>query len=513
MKKITVKKNKDIMYSDSLSIDSGNGRKIRNHAAVKQERKQPEAVCNSEQALIEAVFDSVPGLLYLYTEDGRLIRWNKQHEEMTGYTSEELLNFRAEGWFDEKDRETLAREFPRVFSDGYSQAEMNVIMKNGRKVPYLLNGVRVKIDGKPHMVGIGVDISGLKKAEKEKEEAMNEVRRLKELLEAENVYLKKEMAAQFAYDDIIGKSDAMQYVLFRTRQVALTEATVLVMGETGTGKGRIARLIHQASQRKDSPMVMVNCAGLPGNLIESELFGREKGAFTGAEARQIGRFELADGGTIFLDEIAELPVELQAKLLRVIEDGEFERLGSPHTIKVDVRIIASTNRNLREQIGKGRFREDLFYRLNVFPITLPPLRQRKEDILLLAGYFSEKFSKQYGKKITEIPEKTLRILQAHAWPGNIRELMGVVERAVIVTNGPTLQLAEPIVVQEAVIQQEGQNNQGLADVEKDHIRRILGEAGWKIEGPNGAAKLLGLHPSTLRNRMKKLGIERPARLR
>ena len=472
-----------------------------------------EDLFSNDQALIAAVFDSVPGLLYLYTEDGRLIRWNKQHEEMTGYTSEELMNFHAENWFDEEEQIKLAVEFPKVFSEGYNQAELNVILKDGRKVPYILNGVRVDIDGKPHMVGIGIDITERKKVDEEKEEALKEVKRLRELLEAENVYLKKEMAGSFEYDEIIGQSDAMKYVLFRAQQVAQTEATVLVMGETGTGKGRIARLIHQASQRKDRPMVMVNCAGLPGNLIESELFGREKGAFTGAETKQIGRFELADGGTIFLDEIAELPVELQAKLLRVIEDGEFERLGSPHTIKVDVRIIASTNRNLREQIGKGRFREDLFYRLNVFPITVPPLRQRKEDIPLLAGYFSEKFSKQYGKKITEIPEKTLRILQAHGWPGNIRELMGVVERAVIVTNGPTLQLAEPIVVQEAVIEQEGQNNQGLADVEKDHISRILREAGWKIEGPNGAARLLGLRPSTLRNRMKKLGINRPAHLR
>ena len=207
----------------------------------------------------------------------------------------------------------------------------------------------------------------------------------------------------YAPDDIIGQSDAIQYVLFRAQQVAETDTTVLLLGETGTGKGRIARLIHESSQRSHKPLVIVHCSALPGNLIESELFGREKGAFTGAESKQIGRFELADGGTIFLDEISEMPVELQAKLLRVIEDGEFERLGSPHTTKVDVRIIASTNRNLTEEIDKGRFRNDLFYRLNIFPITMPPLRQRKEDIPLLANYFLEKYNKRVGRNINEDP--------------------------------------------------------------------------------------------------------------
>jgi transcriptional regulator with GAF, ATPase, and Fis domain len=257
----------------------------------------------------------------------------------------------------------------------------------------------------------------------------------------------------------------------------------------------------------------VNCAVLPGNLIESELFGREKGAFTGAEAKQIGRFELANGGTIFLDEIAELPVELQAKLLRVIEDGEFERLGTPHAVKVDVRIIASTNRNLKEEISKGRFREDLFFRLNIFPITIPPLWQRKEDIPLLAKHFMEKYNKQFGKNITEIPEETMRLLQAKAWPGNIRELMGVIENAMITIKGSALHILDEIDSDYQVTKQEMQSAKGLTDMEKTHIVHVLKDTGWKIEGPNGAAKLLGLHPSTLRNRMKKLGIERPAFLR
>ena len=508
MRKKTEKK-----HSKSPLVKSKDGRKLRNHSIDKDKSKLIDEKCYDEKALMEAVFDSVPGMLYLYTEDGRLIQWNKRHEDVTGYTSEELLHFRAEKWFDEEDRIALSREWPKVFSEGYNEAELNLILKDGRRVPYFFTAKKLMIDGKPHMVGIGIDMSEMKKAEEEKAEALEEIKRLKELLEAENIYLKKVMKNVFQYDNIIGQSDAIKYVLYRAQQVAQTETTVLIVGETGTGKGMIARFIHQNSPRKDKPFVIVNCAVLPGNLIESELFGREKGAFTGAEAKQIGRFELANGGTIFLDEIAELPVELQAKLLRVIEDGEFERLGSPHAVKVDVRIIASTNRNLKEEISKGRFREDLFFRLNIFPITIPPLRQRKEDIPLLAKHFMEKYNKQFGKNITDISEETERSLQAKAWPGNIRELMGVIENAMITTKGSALHILDEIDSDYQVTKQEIHSTKGLADMEKDHIVHVLNETGWKIEGPNGAAKLLGLHPSTLRNRIKKLSIEKPAFLR
>ena len=483
--------------------------KIKNQPANKNACKVNEEDVHNDKALVEAIFDSVPGMIYLYTEEGALVRWNKRSEELTGFSGEELAALKASDFFDREDLPIMTRAWEKVFAMGHASVELNHIMKGGFKVPYLLTGVRVEIDGKPHLVGIGIDLTEKKEAEEERERAQKEIVRLKDLLEAENIYLKKDMQNFYEQDGIIGKSDAIQYVLFRARQVALTDATVFITGETGTGKGRVARLIHQASQRKDKPMVMVNCAGLPGNLIESELFGREKGAFTGAEAKQIGRFELADGGTIFLDEIAELPVELQAKLLRVIEDGEFERLGSPHTVKVDVRIIASTNRNLREEIRNGRFREDLFYRLNIFPITVPSLRQRREDIPLLVRYYAEKCKTKYGKPVPEIPEETMRSLQSQEWPGNVRELMAVIERAVITSRGVTLYLSEKIVSDHQKPGQEMPGNKALADVERAHIDRLLKDTGWKIEGPNGAARLLGLNPSTLRNRMKKLGIKRP----
>jgi transcriptional regulator with GAF, ATPase, and Fis domain len=297
-------------------------------------------------------------------------------------------------------------------------------------------------------------------------------------------------------------------VFFRVEQVAPQDATVLLLGETGTGKGVIARTIHLRSSRKDRPMITVNCSALPANLIESELFGREKGAFTGSHERQMGRFELADNGSLFLDEIGEMPMDLQTKLLRVIQDGEFERLGSPKTIKVNVRIIASTNRKLEEEIRKGRFREDLFYRLNVFPITIPPLRQRKEDIPLLVDHFVAKFNKKTGKRVETVSKDTLNVLQEYDWPGNVRELESTIERAVITSRGAALQILDRFVNPLKAGEQEAQDGKGLAELERDHILQALEKTGWRIEGKKGAAAMLGLNPSTLRGRMRKDGIRR-----
>jgi len=372
-------------------------------------------------------------------------------------------------------------------------------------------------DRKPvRMIGTVLDITERKQAEVALQKALDEIKMYKEQLEAENIYLREEVELKDGPRDIVGVSSSLKHVFYRIQQVARSKVTVLLTGETGTGKGLFARFLHQSSDRRDKAFVNVNCAGLPPNLIESELFGREKGAFTGSTARQIGRFELANGGTIFLDEIGEFPLELQAKLLKVIEDGEFERLGSPRPITVDVRIIASTNRHLEEEIKNGRFRKDLFYRLNVFPVTIPPLRERKEDIPLLVKFYAERFSKSTGKGIQKISTHTMKTLESYAWPGNVRELMHVVERAVILSEGPELRLSEqfenlPIdpvqeVPAETIREKE---TKGLVDVERDHIVNILQETGWRVEGPKGAAQILGMNPSTLRSRMRKLGIKRP----
>jgi transcriptional regulator with GAF, ATPase, and Fis domain len=278
------------------------------------------------------------------------------------------------------------------------------------------------------------------------------------------------------------------------------------MGETGTGKELIAAAIHNMSPRKNRPLITVNCAALPANLIESELFGRERGAFTGADARQVGRFEIANGSTLCLDEIGELPLETQAKLLRAIQHNEFERLGSSHTIKVDTRIVATTNRNLEEEVLKGRFRQDLYYRLNVFPITVPPLRQRQEDVPLLVEAFIERYAKKLGKQITSVQKKTMKTLQEYPWPGNIRELESVLERAVILCSGPVLHLADKLSVSSPSMSSAIRT---LEEAERNQILKILSETRWRIEGKSGAAAILGLHPSTLRARMHKLDIVRP----
>jgi len=346
------------------------------------------------------------------------------------------------------------------------------------------------------------------KAEKSLQGTYAEIKRLKDRLQAENVYLQQEVARQDNFGQIIGHSNALSQVFQKVEQVAPMNATVLLYGETGTGKGVVARTIHSLSSRKDRPMITVNCAALPTNLIESELFGREKGAFTGADTRQIGRFELADNGTIFLDEIGEMPLELQSKLLKVIQDGEFERLGSPRTIKVDVRIIAASNRNLEEEIRKGRFREDLYYRLNVFPITMPPLRQRKEDIPLLVNHFVAKFNKKIGKQIATVSKETLNSLQEYHWPGNVRELESVIERAIITSQGSSLQILDRFDTSQKTGEPAGEEVKALAEIEHDHILQVLQKTGWQIEGKNGAALLLNLNPSTLRFRMQKHGIVR-----
>jgi PAS domain S-box-containing protein len=351
--------------------------------------------------------------------------------------------------------------------------------------------------------GVLRDVTEGRRREEALRQSYEEIERLKDRLQAEADYLKAEIRVVHQ-GEVTGQSSAIRKVLRQVEQVAPTDSSVLVRGETGTGKELVAQAIHRLSPRHTHLMVKVNCAALPSGLIESELFGREKGAFTGALTRQIGRFEVADGSTLFLDEIGELSLEVQAKLLRVLEAGEFERLGSPRTIKVDVRVIAATNRDLAEEIRRGRFREDLYYRLNVFPIRVPPLRERAEDIPVLVWTFLEDFSTRMGKKITQVPRKTMDTLVHHPWPGNVRELRNVIEHAAIVTSGDTLRV--PMLEGAAPV---GAPPPTLAESERQAILRALDSARGRIKGPKGAAAALGLNPSTLYSRMKKLGVEPP----
>jgi formate hydrogenlyase transcriptional activator len=362
------------------------------------------------------------------------------------------------------------------------------------------------------VMGVLVDITERKQAEEE-------IRRLKERLEAENVYLRTEVSGVHGSGELLGRSEGILKVLQQVSQVAGTDMTVLVLGETGTGKELVARAVHGQSERRERPLVKVNCSALPGELIESELFGHERGAFTGATGRQVGRFELADGGTIFLDEVGDLPLKLQSKLLRVLQEGEFERLGSGKTIKVDVRVIAATNRDLMQAVQRGRFRGDLYYRLNVYPIQLPPLRERREDIGLLAEAFLREASRRLGRIFDPMAKEVLEALRGYEWPGNVRELQNVIERAAVISNGRSLRLPAqwavsigPIATTEPAadgrVIDSPPREATLEELERSHILQVLHQTAWRVEGPKGAAMILGLNPSTLRSRMQKLGIRR-----
>jgi len=346
----------------------------------------------------------------------------------------------------------------------------------------------------------------LEMANEELRSRLKEIETLKNRLQAENRYLQEEIKLHSNFDEIISKSKAFHQVLIQIEQVAATDATVLILGESGTGKELIARAVHNISNRSKRPLVKVNCATLPANLIESELFGHERGAFTGALEKKIGRFELADGGTIFLDEIGELPVELQAKLLRVLQEGEFERLGNPRTFKVNVRVIAATNRNLDVAMEKKEFREDLYYRLNVFPIVSPPLRVRKEDIPLLVKHFCQKHENKIGRKITHIPVRTMDRLMAYDWPGNVRELENLIERAMILSKDGMLECGDWMPVGRVALVTGAPSQRTMEQVEREHILEVLKQTNWKVSGPSGAASVLGLNSTTLEARIKKLGI-------
>jgi formate hydrogenlyase transcriptional activator len=334
-------------------------------------------------------------------------------------------------------------------------------------------------------------------------EHIREIEELKERLETENIYLHEEIRLLVEHTDIVGQSVAMKRVLAQAEQVAQTDSTVLLLGETGTGKELLARAIHSMSLRKGRPLVTVNCASLPPTLIESELFGREKGAYTGALTRMVGRFEIADGSTLFLDEIGELPLDLQSKLLRVLEDGTFERLGSTKPLHVNVRIIAATNRDIEQEVKAGKFRPDLFYRLNVFPIVIPPLRKRPEDIPLLVRVAVKEFQKRMGKEIESIPKKAMQALQSYSWPGNVRELKNLIEHAMIVSKSKTLDVHVP---KQASSETNATGN--LQDMERMHIVAVLEKTDWRLAGQDGAAEVLGLKRTTLQAKMKKLGIKR-----
>ena len=418
------------------------------------------------------------------------------------------------------DRAAVSMKASQVLAEGdIYQDEFRIVSRSGKVIWVAATGRVIRsADGSPErMLGVSIDITERKQATEWLKSALAEVQNLKDRLHEENIYLQEEMRVASEFREIIGKSEALRKTLRQVEQVAPIDTTVLILGETGTGKELLAHAIHDNSPRAKHPLVKVNCAVLPAPLIESELFGHEKGAFTGADTRRLGRFALADGGSIFLDEVGELPLDLQAKLLRVLEEGEFELVGSSRSVKVDVRVIAATNRNLAEEVAKGTFRSDLYYRLSIFPIVMPPLRERREDIRMLVTHLVKQLNVKLGKQISSIPQSAINVLQNYDWPGNVRELKNVIERAVITSQGTRLQLTDTFDQSNrtddlpafALPPEQEIEGETLEQSEYRLIVRTLKKAHWRVEGPGGAAELLNVHASTLRSRMRKLKITRP----
>jgi len=475
------------------------------------ERKQAEESLRTNRDFLKHLISAVPDAIFSVKMPERIINWANDSFDVMGYEDEEFIGRSTKDFFANPEEYDMVGDLHRdAIRNGENmiRSEVMVHHKDGSVFPVELTASFFKENKKvSHVTAFVRDITDRKQAENEAKQSIEEIKKLQKQLQAESTFLQEEIKLEHNFENIIGQSESLKYVLHRIEMVAPQHATVLILGETGTGKELIARAVHQLSSRSKRPLVKVNCAALPRELIESELFGRTKGAFTGATTTQAGRFEMANGSTLFLDEIGELPFELQAKLLRVLESGEFERLGSSHTLHSDVRIIAATNRNLEEEIEKNRFREDLWYRLKVFPITLPPLRERTEDIPMLTNSFVQLLARKMGKNADtiQISKRIMQELKSYPWPGNVRELKHIVEGALITMNGNKLHFDLPKNAKTI-----GTSNfKSLEEMEREYILEILQAKNWKIEGKDSAASILGLNPSTLRSRLKKLDLKKP----
>jgi PAS domain S-box-containing protein len=499
-----------ISLTVSLVFDRGGGPKY--FVSVIQDisdRKQAEEALQQGHAFLKHLTSSVPDAIFSVKIPERTIEWADDSFNVMGYEPDECIGKSTRDFYanaDDYDKVGNLQQDAIRKGEDMIRTEVMVTRKDGRVIPVELTASYYKTNGKLERVtAIVRDISERRLAHDKLHKAYIEIKDLKEQLQAENIYLQEEIKSEHDFENIIGQSEALRYVLHRVAQVAPLDSAVLILGESGTGKELIARSIHQRSSRSKRPMVKVNCAALPRELIESELFGHEKGAYTGAAEARTGRFELANGSTLFLDEIGDFPLELQAKLLRVLESGEFERLGSSRTMHSDARIIAATNRDLLEEVRQNRFRADLYYRLKIFPITVPPLRNRTEDIPLLVNSFVHMLAGKIGKKGTyKVPETVMQTLQSYSWRGNVRELMHAVEGALISAQGNELEFDLPDNEEAAM-----SGFKTLEDVERQYILGVLKAKNWKIGGEDSTASMLGIPSSTLRSRMKKLGLKRP----
>jgi formate hydrogenlyase transcriptional activator len=480
-----------------------------------EDRKQAEERLRQDEMELRQIVDVVPQHIFVLEPDGRFLYANRRDLEYTGLTLEDVLGpDHLAKVLHPDDLERLRREREHVLAQGVSwESEARLLGKNGQYRWFLirLNPLRDEQGRIIRWYGTRTDIEDRKQAEDCLQKALDEVKKLKDQLYKENIALREEIDKASMFEEIVGTSPALQAVLSRVAKVAPTDSTVLITGETGTGKELIARAIHKRSHCSSRAFVTANCAAIPRDLIASELFGHEKGAFTGATQRHLGRFELAEGGTIFLDEVGELPAETQIALLRVLQEHEFERVGGTRSIQTNVRVIAATNRDLQAAIAAGTFRSDLFYRLNVFPIEIPPLRERREDIPLLVEYFIDRYARKAGKSIQRVDKTSLGLLQSYSWPGNIRELQNVIERSVIVCDTETFSVDESWLSRQPLATEPNSQlelSQKLATQEREIIEAALRQCGGRVFGPSGAAAKLGIARSTLESKIRSLKIDK-----
>jgi PAS domain S-box-containing protein len=477
-----------------------------------EERKRAEEALRSNEQSLRLIVDTIPGLVSTVNAAGEVELINRQLLEYFGKATEELKNWATSDTIHPDDLPRMIDAWRRAFEGG-QPLDLEIRSRRVDGVYRWFNlRSRPQRDAEGRIVrwfSLGTDIDERKRAEDELEKAFDEIKRLKDSLHDENIVLREQIDQVFMFEEIVGTSPALKTVLSSIVKVAPTDSTVLITGETGTGKELIARAIHKGSRRAGQGFITVNCAAIPSSLIASELFGHEKGAFTGALLRRQGRFELAHSGTIFLDEIGELPAETQIALLRVLQERQFERVGGSRAIATDVRIIAATNRDLPVAIASGTFRADLFYRLNVFPIDMPTLRQRKEDIPMLVEYFVKRYAEKARKQISKIDKNTLKLCESYHWPGNIRELQNIIERSVILCTGDTFCVDEAWLSspEKPRLDSSGPLTQNVQNYEKELIEAALAESNGKIAGPNGAAAKLGIPPSTLHLKIKQLNIK------
>ncbi len=461
--------------------------------------------------LTKFTLDHAGEMVFWVEPCGKIIYCNKAFCELTGYSPQEARELDARRLYPEADPEKRREAiWERLRREQTLELESGLRTKSGEIIPIYSNIKYIKYGEQELLCVLTRDLRNKQARDRELKEALQKLEELSSRLKDENLLLQDEITVQHNFNNIISRSKKYQKVLRQVAQVADSPTTVLILGETGTGKELLARAIHSLSPLAERPLVKLNCATLPPNLIESELFGHEKGAFTGAHKQKKGRFELADGGTLFLDEVGELPLEVQPKLLRLLQEGEFERVGGNQTLRAKVRLIAATNRDLQKMIAEGRFREDLFYRLNVFPVTNLPLRERKEDIEVLIHHFAQKYGERIGKKIEKVNQADIRLLEGYDFPGNVRELENIVERAVILTSGDTLNLRASLSFQQRSDTCPGMNGAFISfeEMQKQYIIKALQSTNGRVSGPRGAARLLELNPRTLASKMRRLGIDR-----